>query len=740
MEILEKGLSFVPTYKGNRFETTVECFRFFRSLRLKQFFNSNEGEREVIENTDTMTVPKTLKLRSTFSPQITHSTLETYIRLVQADIKKLNWQTTPRYMNLKAHDVKFLQTLGKDTTLTIKPADKGGALVIMNTSQYVFEINRQLSDTSCYQHLDSDPTDRIKRHITDIVKVGTDNGWINEETSQFLLMKKPTIPVMYTLPKIHKSLINPPGRPIVSGSDSLLQPLGVYLDSLLQPLASSTPSYLRDTTDFLSKLESLEFKPEFLLACFDVQSLYTSIPNNDGMSAVRWICEINNCTLGSNTDFSLLLLDTVLNQNYFRFQDKYYLQIKGTAMGANMAPAYAVIYMSWFERTKILCNLEWCDKIVCWWRYIDNIFVVWRGNRTELDSFSTHLNTLDGNIKFTLETANTSVNFLDTRISISPGGYASDLFTKPTDTNSLLLASSFHPHGTINGLPFSQFLRVRRIVNEPEKVETRMTEMLGKFCDRGYDPETLISSKTKALEKTRTSCLSPKPKKTQLDKAIFVSTYSCMSSKVRKIVLKHWSLLQSDPSICKTLQTPPMFSFTRHKNLRDYLVKADTLNKELTQSFLATPKRGTYPCLSCVNCNNVIKGDYISHPRSGSKIKISGYFTCDSQHVVYMLKCPCGSVYVGKTIRPVKKRICEHKSAIRNRDVRSPVARHFAREKHNVAQLRFLVLEQVDKHPRGGDRERRLLQRESFWIESLDSLEPFGLNETVDFNCFLPVR
>ena len=38
------------------------------------------------------------------------------------------------------------------------------------------------------------------------------------------------------------------------------------------------------------------------------------------------------------------------------------------------------------------------------------------------------------------------------------------------------------------------------------------------------------------------------------------------------------------------------------------------------------------------------------------------------------LKCPCGFCYVGKTKKKLRIRISEHKSSIRNRDERSPVA------------------------------------------------------------------
>ncbi|OCT74436.1 hypothetical protein XELAEV_18033413mg [Xenopus laevis] len=88
-------------------------------------------------------------------------------------------------------------------------------------------------------------------------------------------------------------------------------------------------------------------------------------------------------------------------------------------------------------------------------------------------------------------------------------------------------------------------------------------------------------------------------------------------------------------------------------------------------------------------------------------------------HVVYVLKCPCGTSYVGKTIRLVNIRIKSHKNAIHNFQANTytdtSVSRHFANSKHNVCQLKWKVLE-VPKSPKGGDRNTQLLQREAQWI------------------------
>ena len=49
------------------------------------------------------------------------------------------------------------------------------------------------------------------------------------------------------------------------------------------------------------------------------------------------------------TDFLLECLETVLSGNIFTFNEEYYLQKIGTAMGTRLAPTYAQIFMGWLE-------------------------------------------------------------------------------------------------------------------------------------------------------------------------------------------------------------------------------------------------------------------------------------------------------------------------------------------------------------------------------------------------------
>ena len=60
------------------------------------------------------------------------------------------------------------------------------------------------------------------------------------------------------------------------------------VDFFLQPHVKLLPSYIKDTTHFLLKLNQLgDLPPNTILATLDVASLYTNIPNTEGLEAAR---------------------------------------------------------------------------------------------------------------------------------------------------------------------------------------------------------------------------------------------------------------------------------------------------------------------------------------------------------------------------------------------------------------------------------------------------------------------
>lgn len=84
--------------------------------------------------------------------------IETFIRAVNSDIGKAPVKAVPRD-NLTWSEQKALNDLQQIDNIIIIKANKGGAVVIWNTDDYIADANRQLNETSSYKKLENDPTE-----------------------------------------------------------------------------------------------------------------------------------------------------------------------------------------------------------------------------------------------------------------------------------------------------------------------------------------------------------------------------------------------------------------------------------------------------------------------------------------------------------------------------------------------------------------------------------------------------
>ncbi|CAJ0965163.1 unnamed protein product [Ranitomeya imitator] len=102
----------------------------------------------------------------------------------------------------------------------------------------------------------------------------------------------------------------------------------------------------------------------------DVNSLYTSIGHQDG--TYSFFLPTKKFLQGfTYPDF---------NKEFFHFlRIGSFIQEKGTAMGSNMAPPYANIFMNQFEETFVYSHPSFTSFVSYWRRYIDDVFLIWTG-------------------------------------------------------------------------------------------------------------------------------------------------------------------------------------------------------------------------------------------------------------------------------------------------------------------------------------------------------------------------
>ena len=90
-------------------------------------------------------------------------------------------------------------------------------------------------------------------------------------------------------------------------------------------------------------------------------------------------------------EFLMRILEQVLKLNIFEFDKQLYIKKIGTAMGTVCAPPYANIFMSKIDNLlkDLAKNITEEDPIRLYKRFLDDIFMVWKGSFEELENFLT---------------------------------------------------------------------------------------------------------------------------------------------------------------------------------------------------------------------------------------------------------------------------------------------------------------------------------------------------------------
>ncbi|CAJ0943741.1 unnamed protein product [Ranitomeya imitator] len=267
LTVLQKGLSFCPTPSFREFQLDQELQRFFRNLRLKAHFATvdsgavHSSSISVSDRSVFSLKELNLALSSNYNPPKTYHPVETYISFVSHDIQSKCALINQGLLSIKRNctpiEKRALEDLKSNKSITIKPADKGGAVVVMDTSFYISMVRQHLDDVNTYMPVDRDPTREITQEIKQIVDSFKEQNVIDSKLAEYLINKHPVVPVFYALPKIHKHQTLPPGRPIVASTDSLLAPLAKTVEKILTPLLGNIVSFIKDTPDFLDGLNSL---------------------------------------------------------------------------------------------------------------------------------------------------------------------------------------------------------------------------------------------------------------------------------------------------------------------------------------------------------------------------------------------------------------------------------------------------------------------------------------------------
>ena len=567
IKLISRGLKFIPTNTPNKNRIRRQLLRdyedFARRMRLKYMFHGQNREIHPFY------------VKSDWEPPVQPSVaLESYLEEVTLLLTEIHI-TKPKH-NLSRNEQKALNELKQNHNINLKKADKGSTTVVVNKPDKIREGQTQIDDENNYSPLTEPMAKETQSEVSRLITNMHREKHIDDMTKKWLSQTPcpPRIPEFYTLTKIHKPTLT--GRPIISGCDGPTEKISSFVDTLLQPISKSQRSYLKDTTDFINYIESTKVKNRTFLVSMDVTSLYTNIPQNEGIDTV---CKAYDNFYKDNppipTHYLREMLRLILKENSFQFNGKQYLQIHGTAMGTKMAVSFANIFLAKIE-TEILSKSVF--KPTLWKRYIDDIFSLWEISKPDIETFIEQANSHHPTIKFTADISDTETVFLDTVI------YKGNRFKeqsildikthfKPTETFQYIHFTSCHPPSVKNGFVKGECLRILRTNSSKATFEENISNFKKHLLDRGY-PQTLIDRILSEIEFTGRTTALKQNNKERKEILPFVTQYQPSISNLKEALLKKWHLIQNQPLLRQIFKHPPILSYKKGKSLRDMLVRA----------------------------------------------------------------------------------------------------------------------------------------------------------------------
>ena len=220
----------------------------------------------------------------------------------------------------------------------------------------------------------------------------------------------------------------PTFRPILSAIGTPTYKLAKFCDKLLKTI--NTNEYtVKDSFSFAKEVEELD--TNLIMASFDVKSLFINIPLTETIGLCFENLYRNQTHIGNLSKSSFhRLLEITIDESFFIFDQKYYKQCDGVAMGSPLGPTLANFCMCHFENIWFE-NCPTQLKPVAYKRYMDDTFLLLQSTE-HVEKFKKYLNKQHKNIAFTSEMEqNDSLSLLDIKISRENNKFVTSAYRKP---------------------------------------------------------------------------------------------------------------------------------------------------------------------------------------------------------------------------------------------------------------------------------------------------------------------
>jgi len=211
-----------------------------------------------------------------------------------------------------------------------------------------------------------------------------------------------------------------PIRPVINNKLAPSHKLAKYLNEKIHSWQILPNTYnARNSLDIAEELVNLEMNISNRIITLDIKDLYTNLLKQGILMATKhWL----GLGMGSKEENEELLMSigTIMQQNYFQYNNTFYRPSKGVAMGSPLSGTLAELYLQFLEKQYIK---HWISsrEVSYYKRYVDDILLIYNENRITKENILQEFNKVDSNLEFKMTTEdNKCISFLDLNIHRKP--------------------------------------------------------------------------------------------------------------------------------------------------------------------------------------------------------------------------------------------------------------------------------------------------------------------------------
>ena len=509
--------------------------------------------------------------------------------------------------NLSKEDFQTLKGL-RGKPLVYLPSDKGSEFCVIEETQYTKAGEDHLCDNTIYARAKV-AASTIEKRVNSTWKDVCCEANISNTIQRSYMTNNSKLPEFYHLIKTHKAGPDIKIRPIIANHGGPTAKMAWLMTRVLKPLLTTFPAHLESSHDLIDAINRV---PEDILRShpypisLDVNTLYTSVPAQEAIQALLEHIDNQRIVLPLTSRHISAILEVILKNTFFTFNDRTYKQVSGLPMGSSISGLLAITFMSRLENGPLANR-----RVALYKRYVDDCCLL-TTDRAEAEEILRIMNRQHESIHFDLELPNNGVlKLLDFSVQVTEDGRASFNFYKKAAKKPLFVNySSALPTSTKTAIVRNEINRICARSSSQTDRDLNIQRFRNVLKLNDYPRDFINRTTTNTFHRNR------EPSDTHFFylRLPFLSDY--LNSKIKHIFKKY---------------NLPVRTYHRSCKLRYAL------------------KRSKKHTCALPNC-----------PMSTSGL-------CLTTNCVYSLKCEkCCAIYVGSTIRPLHIRIREHYNTARS--------------------------------------------------------------------------